>query len=97
LNKIIIRDDKKRPLTHFYQGEINHRGVGKISYYNEKARANRDFGVYKDEKKVKIYNVSLVSKIGVFPKISYEEFFKRLDKQVCNQDSLRKYIKEKLI
>ncbi len=96
LNEITIRDDKKRALTHFYQGEINHRGIGKISYYNEKGRANRDFGVYKNEKKVKIYNVSLISKIETFPKISYEEFFNRLDGKKYEQNQIINYIKNKL-
>jgi len=87
---------KGRILTHFYQGQIKHRGIGKINYFNTKGRAKRDFGVYKDESKVKIYNVSLNSKIDIFPKISYDKFFKQLDKKQYNQEKLREIIKKKL-
>ena len=59
--------------THFYQndGKIRHRGIGKVNYYLSKGRVNRDFVPYKDEKKVKIYNVSMISKIPTFHNISY--------------------------
>jgi len=87
-------DTKKRNLTHFYQGQIEHRGVGKVNYYNSKGRASRDFDVFKGEKKVKIYNVSLDSKIETFDKISYNEFFKKLGRNKYNQEELRKYIIE---
>ncbi len=92
------KDNKNRPNTHFYQGEIEHRGIGKINYYGGKDRAKRDFGVYKGEKKVKIYNVSLDSKIpgDIFEKISYDEFFKKLDNKQFDQNYIREYIKGKL-
>jgi len=90
------KDNKGRANTHFYQGEINHRGIGKINYYDMKGRAGKDFGVYKDEKKIKIYNVSPKSHINIFDKISYEDFFKKLDKKQYNQDLLRTEIKNKL-
>ncbi len=96
LNKLIIRDKHNRPLTHFYQREIKHRGIGKINYYNCKDRANRDFKVYINEKKCKIYNVSLMSKIPTFPKISYDEFFKMLDNKTYNQEDLKIDILKKL-
>lgn len=85
-----------RPLTHFYQGQINHRGIAKINYFNTIDRADKDFGVYKDEKKVKIYNVGLKSKINIFPKISYDEFFCLLKSEHYDQVNIREYIKEKL-
>lgn len=59
-------------------------------------RAGKDFGVYRDEKKIKIYNVSPKSHINIFDKISYEDFFKKLDKNTYNQDELRQHIKNKL-
>ncbi len=90
------KDKQGRPMTHSYQGEINHRGIGKTNYYDMKGRADKDFGVYRNEKKVKIYNVSMKSRINIFPKISYDEFFKKLDKKQYNQDKLRQHIKEKL-
>lgn len=82
-----------KPLTHFYQGTINHRGVGKVNYYNSKGHVTRDFGVFQKEKKIKIYNVSLKSKLEMFEKISYDDFFKKLDNKKYNQSELRTNIK----
>lgn len=98
LNELMIRDNKNRPLTHYYQGEIIHRGISKINYYNAKDRAEKDYGCYKEVKDIKIYNVSLISKIpeNIFPKLSYDEFFKCLNKDVYDQDELRKEILYKL-
>ncbi len=98
LNNLALKDEKNRYITHFYQGEINHRGIAKVAYYTTKGRAERDFKVYNEEKQVKIYNVSLVSKIpsSIFPKISYEEFFKKLDKNNYDQNKLREEIKKKI-
>ena len=95
-----VKDKKNRALTHYYQEEnkIKHRGIAKISYYNQRGRAEKDYSCYKDIKDIKIYNVSLVSKIpeSIFPKISYDEFFKKLDNKCYSQDELRKEIKNKL-
>jgi hypothetical protein len=96
LNKLMIKDKKNRPLTHFYQEELNHRGVGKINWYNAKDKAKKEFQVYANEKKVKIYNVSLISKIPTFPKISYNEFFKMLDDKIACQQCLKYMILKKL-
>lgn len=90
------KDEKGRQRTHFYQGKVNHRGIGKVNYYNTSGRANRDFGVYKNEKKIKIYNVSLNSKIDTFEKISYNEFFKKLSKNKYCQSYLRALTKVQL-
>jgi hypothetical protein len=91
---------KTRPLTHFYQDNknIKHRGIGKTNYYEGKNRPERDFGVYRKQTRIRIYNVSLNSKIpnNIFPKISYDEFFKKLDdKQYC-EGCLYYMIKKKL-
>lgn len=98
LKALIVKDKSGKPITHYYQGRIKHRGIGKINYYNSKDRASQDFGIFKNEKKVKIYNVSLISKIpeAIFEKISYNEFFKKLDNKKYNQNDLRLMIKEKL-
>ncbi len=96
LDKLIIKDRKGKALTHFYQGEIKHRGIGKINWYNSKDRAKKAFEVYANEKKVKIYNVSLISKIPTFPKISYDQFFKMLDNNTYNQEELKNDILKKL-
>ena len=56
------------------------------------------FSVYLNEKKIKIYNVSLVSKVpkDVFPKISYTEFFKMLDTKMYNQAEIQKDARRRL-
>ena len=85
-----------RALTHFYQNQIKHRGIGKVNYFDTIGRADKDFGVYQNESKVHIYNVSLESKITTFPKLSYAGFFEKLDNKQYNQEELRHSIKEKL-
>jgi len=89
-------DNKGRRITHFYQGKINHRGIGKTNYFEAEKRADKDFGVYANEKKVKIYNISVMSKINTFTKCGWDWFFENLDKQEYNQDQIRKYVKERL-
>jgi len=93
-----ISNNKSIAVTHFYQGEIKHRGIGKVNYYLQKKRPESDFAPYKNEKKIKIYNVSINSRIpdSIFPKISYDQFFKLLDTTTSNQDLLRSYIREQL-
>ena len=81
-------------VTHFYQGDINHRGIGKINYYSAKGRANKDFIPYDNHKNIN--NVSLISAIPTFPKITYAEFFEKLTLDKYNQDELRTEIKTKL-
>lgn len=88
--------------------EIRHRGIGKVSWYNTideqriegkkvfKKRAETEFEVYKEEQKVKIYNVSLQSNIEAFEKITYENFFDKIKKQEASQDELRQYIIQNL-
>lgn len=96
--KAVGEDEKtKKPLTHFYQKELQHRGIGKVSYYNSRS-GEEDFAPFKEEKKIKIWNVSLVSKIPIeiFEKISYDGFFDKLNKERFNQDKLRKEIKIRL-
>ncbi len=83
----------KKGITHFYQGELNHRGIGKVNYYNASGRAERDFSFFAREKKIKIYNVSLNSSIPTFTKISYDDFLKKLDNKTYCQSWLRAYTK----
>ena len=90
------KDKRGREITHFYQNKIEHRGIGKVNYYYANKRAEQNFGVYVPEKKVKIFNVSLESRIPTFPKISYSQFFSKLKKENHNQAWIRVYIKEKL-
>ena len=94
------KDNKGRRITHFYQGEIEHRGINKTNYYDgiikNKSRAYWDYLPYASEKKCQIFNVSLKSNIPTFPKISYDEFFNKMDNETFVQEELRKVIKEKL-
>lgn len=90
------RDSKNRNCTHFYQGDLNHGGIGKISFYNAKGQADLRFGCFAQEKMVKIYNVSSNSRINTFEKINYETFFSMLDNNTYDQNELRKRIKQKL-
>jgi hypothetical protein len=85
-------DDKPHSQTHFYSDK--HRGQGSVDFYerNDPAFYFRDF---LKESNVKIYNVSLISNMEVFPKISYDEFFKKINTQY-SQDELRSYILQKL-
>ena len=78
--------------THFYQGQLEHRGIGKINYYMTKDRADKDFDVFK-QATAKIYNVSLESNINTFEKITYENFFEMLDYEAYHQEDLIEYVK----
>ena len=99
LHDLSFKDKNGKFLTHFYQEEFNHRGIGEVTHFNCKGRVEENYSPYKNEKKCKIYNVSLVSKIpeDIFEKISYDRFFELLDKEIYNQEDLRKEIKEKII
>jgi hypothetical protein len=80
--------------THYYDN-IKHHGVGKVSYYIHN-NPNNYFKYFDKEPNLKIYNVSLNSSIENFEKISYEKMFELLNKEVYNQEELRKEIKQKL-
>jgi hypothetical protein len=94
-------DKHNKLLTHWYQGEVEHRGIGKVNWYNATvvdqqtrlkiSQAEKEFRVYKDETKVKIYNVGLKSNIPetLVQKISYEQFFTLNETNRHNQDELR--------
>ena len=91
------KDKHGRVVTHYYQEDesLKHRGIGKVSFYNGHPPETY-FKVY-EKQPVEIYNVSLISNIPNFPKISYDEFFHRLGlHQYISQDEVRKSIREKL-
>lgn len=91
------KDKQGRYLTHYYQGQFEHRGVGKIKYYEAKDRLDKLFGVYKDESSVKIYNVCPTSLVPTFEKIDYDRFFEMIEgTEDYNQEELREYITSKL-
>ena len=91
-------DEKKRYVTHWYQGKCEHRGVGKVSYFHRKKRPRAKFKPYMQEKKCKIYNVNPTSRIpdDIFEKINYDEFFSKIDTKKYDQIELRKEIRRKL-
>jgi len=92
--------------THFYQGEFKachvseegkeRSGVGlkadgkyKTSVYNQ--NFGLKFEPFKNDK-AQIYNVSEQSNLHVFPKISYDTLYSKLDETNLNQSVLRKNI-----
>lgn len=86
----VIKDE----YTHFYQDEFEHKGVGcsiikkgnttkknyKTNNYNK--NPNEYFKVFEPElKRIQIVNVCPESKIDTFPKISYNQFFEKIEKE----------------
>jgi len=83
-------DINKNDKTHFYQDKFNHRGVGVIKDRGGRKRyatgiyknkAIKYYNVYERDIKrlgVNIWNVSPQSKIEIFPKISYGDFYKKI-------------------
>ena len=82
--------------THFYQGEIDHRGIGKSAYY-DRGFEDRDFRPFCNNKKIKIFNVSMKSRIKCFSKLTYNKFYKKLDDSKYNQEGLVKEIKRRIL
>jgi len=78
-----------------YHGSHFYNDIGN-SYYN-RGFGERDFGEFRNSK-IKIYNVSINSNLNMFPKISYNEFFKKLDNNnKYNQEELANYIKRRIL
>lgn len=94
----IIRQGDKlyRVISHFYQGNIEHRGVGKIEFYVKNDKVNRVFTPFKEETKCKIFNVSPNSNLNVFTKIDYGTMFSQMDNMIFNQNELRVWCINKL-
>lgn len=105
----VLLDSQNRPLTHWYQEEFEHRGTGKVSWYQQtgfdQSLGKRvpyfslEYQPFVSETKVKIYNVGGTSKIPHFEHISYEELFtKKLIPghydAVNNQANLRTELRE---
>jgi len=69
--------------THWYQDKISVKstGVGNPNVYWNKETIKKevtDFDVYLQVPDLKIYNVSMLSNINAFPKITYQEFYKQV-------------------
>lgn len=82
-------DWTKTNSTHYYN-DIKHRGINYSGYYDNH-NANLFFKHF-IEPKLKIYNVSLISKINIFEKIDYNKMFSLLNNQKYNQEEIRKEI-----
>jgi len=71
----------QQKFTHYYQNRLNviSTGVGRPQVYllpdNKLRREVTDWAVFLKEKDVKIWNVSLISNIHYFEKITYNTFF----------------------
>jgi len=85
--------EKKSKETHYYtKEEINHRGQGLVSHYNSSAHSPGKYFRYFKEPKIKIWNVSAISKIDNFEKIDYNTMFKLLSDIIYEQEKLRKEV-----
>jgi len=72
--------------THWYEDlneDINAGSYGRSGIYwageNKIRDEIKDFDIIKKHTKVEVYNVSLTSNIISFPKLSYDEFYKRIE------------------
>lgn len=89
-------DGNKKGESHYYpKEEIDHKGQHKFNIYEGKEQ--KIFEPFHKLTNIAIYNVSLQSEINAFKKISYEDFFKMLDKVNYEQDELRGWVKQKLL
>jgi hypothetical protein len=95
---VLIKKGKSytRHISHWYQGKLEHRGVGKIGFYHDSNKVNKLFEVFKGENKCNIYNVSSKSNLTIFPKISYDKMMSQIDTTIYDQNELREMIKSKL-
>jgi len=98
-NFIVQQGNKKLLLyTHFYQDEFTHKGTGKYEFYYEKKRTDRWYKSFKEQSKVKIYNINdNPLMVTSFPKISYNKFFELLNDEIFDQNILREEIREELV
>ena len=75
--------------THYYQHElkVESSGFGRPELYIQNGKPKNeieDFLIFQKEaeiKNIKIYNVSILSNILCFPKLSWEEFFNRIQNE----------------
>lgn len=102
----VVDLNKSTPIT--LKGKVvNHRehfrGVGKYkngkyktSTYNIKNHINNKWFApfHAERKKLKIYNVSPESVINTFPKISYEDFYKKVENNHIDQTEARREIRK---
>ena len=102
LNKITSLDLNgvhKTDRFHFRGIGKNPKGGYKTSTYNYINHINNKWFApfHVERKKIKIYNVSTMSKINTFEKISYGAFFQQMEDNQINQTKARNDIKEFVI
>lgn len=75
--------------THYYQGQLKviSSGVGNPQVYLKRDGTPsdniKDYEIFTQEKDIKIYNVSMQSRLSYFTKITWEVFFQKIgDKDV---------------
>ncbi len=79
--------------THYYE-HSNHRGVGYTKWYDKELfRVNSHFECWLQEKDIKIYNVSLSSKITCLSKYTSDTFFTKIKELPESQVALRNQIR----
>jgi len=88
-------NNKEKINIHYYKG-IVHRGSQWTDSY-EKHNPEGYFKSFLSEKEIKIYNVNPNSNILTFEKINYKKMFELLSTRTFEQDSLREFIKIKLL
>lgn len=97
--KNLIQQNGKyyRLLGHFYQGtSIEHRGIGKLSFYTKNDKINKVFIPFAQEKIIKIYNVSPQSNINIFKKIDYLKMFNLINNEIFDKNELREWVKKRI-
>lgn len=93
-------DSNGKPITHYFQEEKrNHAGRGRTHFYDTHEPIQY-YKHYLNEKELKVWNVigEPESNIQCFDKISYEEFFKKIEATPdINQQELRQWIKKTIL
>lgn len=87
-------DSNKSGNSHYYN-HSNHRGIGYLDHYKTH-NINDYLQPYLEEKDLQIFNVSDISEITIFKKITPETFMERIRGNNYNQDELREMIRQKL-
>jgi predicted Zn-ribbon and HTH transcriptional regulator len=95
---LVSHEKKNIDRDSFYRGvgtRFNKQGekLYNTSTYTHNTVNERWFKPYKEEKDVKIYNVSPKSKLDVFDKIGYEEMLENIKGKEINQQDARKEIR----
>ena len=79
--------------THYYS-DIRHNGFGYTGFYENHNPDTKWFKPFLREKNIKIYNVSLISNINIFPKLTSQIFFSKIKKRPdISQDAWRDYVR----